>query len=143
MISLLGDFKIVLLDEPSSGMDPSLRRETWDILKNIKLGKIIILTTHYMDEAEYLGDRVAIMSHGELKTCGSTLFLKEKFSDAFLIEVTRNDKDQDLKAFEAILNEAFRSLQLGEEVQSRKDEANKDIYELPKEMGQKFGQVFQ
>jgi len=64
MISLLGDFKIILLDEPSSGMDAHLRRETWDILKEMKKDKIIILTTHYMDEAEYLGDRVAIMSKG-------------------------------------------------------------------------------
>ena len=91
MISMLGDFKVSLLDEPSSGMDPNLRRETWDIIKNIKKDKIIIMTTHYMDEAEYLGDRVAIMSHGKLKTCGSSLFLKNKFSDDFIIEVKKRD----------------------------------------------------
>ena len=85
MIALLGDFKIVLLDEPTSGMDPHLRRETWQILKNMKKNTVMILTTHYMDEAEFLGDRVAIMSKGKLKTCGTPLFLKNKFSDEFLM----------------------------------------------------------
>lgn len=93
MIALLGDFKIVLLDEPSSGMDPNLRRETWNILKELRHDKIIILTTHYMDEAEYLGDRIAIMSSGQLKTCGTPLFLKSKYGDCFMIEIIKNNKD--------------------------------------------------
>ena len=58
-IALLGDSKLVLLDEPSSGMDPTARRETWEIIKEAKKDKIIILTTHYMDEAEMLADRVS------------------------------------------------------------------------------------
>lgn len=78
-ISLLGDSKLVLLDEPTSGMDPTARRETWDIIKQIKHNKIIILTTHYMDEAENLADRVAIISKGKLQCCGSSLFLKKRF----------------------------------------------------------------
>jgi len=66
MIAIIGNSKILLLDEPSSGMDPNSRRETWTILKKVKKDRIVILTTHYMDEAEVLGDRVAIVSHGEL-----------------------------------------------------------------------------
>jgi len=66
MISIIGNSKILLLDEPSSGMDPNSRRETWNILKRLKKDRIVVLTTHYMDEAEVLGDRVAIVSHGEL-----------------------------------------------------------------------------
>ena len=66
MLALVGNAKIVLLDEPSSGMDPSFRRQIWQTLKELKHGKIIILTTHHMDEAEFLGDRIAIMSHGQL-----------------------------------------------------------------------------
>ena len=57
-------------------MDPTARRETWDIIKEARKDKIILLTTHYMDEAEMLADRVAIMSRGSLKTCGTTFFLK-------------------------------------------------------------------
>ena len=75
-IALMGDSKLILLDEPSSGMDPTARRETWDIIKEAKQNKIIILTTHYMDEAEMLADRVAIVSRGSLKACGTTFFLK-------------------------------------------------------------------
>ena len=79
MIALAGSVKIVLLDEPTTGMDPISRRETWELIKAYKKDKIIILTTHYMDEADELGDRIAIMSKGQLKCCGSSLFLKKKF----------------------------------------------------------------
>ena len=57
-------------------MDPTARRETWEIIKQAKQGKMIILTTHYMDEAEYLADRVAVISKGALKICGTSRFLK-------------------------------------------------------------------
>ena len=68
-------------------MDPTARRETWEIIKQAKEGRIIILTTHYMDEAEYLADRVAVVSKGSLKVCGKTNFLKQKFGQNFYIEV--------------------------------------------------------
>jgi len=63
---MIGNSKIVLLDEPSSGMDTSARRRMWEMLKKNKNGKIIILTTHYMDEADILGDRIAIMAEGDV-----------------------------------------------------------------------------
>jgi ATP-binding cassette subfamily A (ABC1) protein 3 len=65
-ISMIGTSKIILLDEPTSGMDTSTRRRLWDMLKKNKAGKIIILTTHYMDEADILGDRIAIMAEGKV-----------------------------------------------------------------------------
>ena len=63
---MIGNSKIVMLDEPSSGMDTSTRRRLWEMLKKNKTGKIVILTTHYMDEADILGDRIAIMAEGEV-----------------------------------------------------------------------------
>jgi ATP-binding cassette subfamily A (ABC1) protein 3 len=63
---MIGNSKIVMLDEPSSGMDTSTRRRLWEMLKKNKSGKIVILTTHYMDEADILGDRIAIMAEGEV-----------------------------------------------------------------------------
>jgi ABC-type multidrug transport system ATPase subunit len=63
---MIGDSKIVMLDEPTSGMDTTSRRKLWEMLKKNKTGKIIILTTHYMDEADILGDRIAIMSEGDV-----------------------------------------------------------------------------
>lgn len=68
-----------MLDEPTSGMDPSARRATWDLLQGEKCGRTILLTTHFMDEADLLGDRIAIMAGGELQCCGSPLFLKNKY----------------------------------------------------------------
>uniref|UniRef100_A0A3Q0S9J7 ATP binding cassette subfamily A member 3 n=1 Tax=Amphilophus citrinellus TaxID=61819 RepID=A0A3Q0S9J7_AMPCI len=78
-IALIGDSKIVMLDEPTSGMDPSARRATWDLLQGEKRGRTILLTTHFMDEADLLGDRIVIMAGGELQCCGSSLFLKNKY----------------------------------------------------------------
>lgn len=60
-------------------MDPDARRQVWDILQAERQQKTILVTTHYMDEADHLGDRIAIMAGGELKCCGSPLFLKAKY----------------------------------------------------------------
>lgn len=68
-----------MLDEPTSGMDPSARRFTWDLLQQHRKGRTMILTTHFMDEADLLGDRIAIMADGQIKCCGSSLFLKKKY----------------------------------------------------------------
>ena len=65
-ISMIGNSKVIMLDEPTSGMDALSRRKLWDMLKKNKTGKIIILTTHYMDEADILGDRIAIMAEGKV-----------------------------------------------------------------------------
>lgn len=70
------------MDEPTSGMDPSARRATWDLLQGERRGRTILLTTHFMDEADLLGDRIAIMAGGELQCCGSPLFLKTKYGKA-------------------------------------------------------------
>ena len=71
--------QVVFLDEPTSGMDPEARRQTWDILQKSRKGRTMLLTTHFMDEADYLGDRIAIMTNGTLVCSGSSLFLKRRF----------------------------------------------------------------
>ena len=63
---MIGNSKIVILDEPTSGMDTTARRKLWEMLKKNKTGKIVNLTTHYMDEADILGDRIAIMAEGDV-----------------------------------------------------------------------------
>uniref|UniRef100_A0A1B0G2X8 ABC transporter domain-containing protein n=1 Tax=Glossina morsitans morsitans TaxID=37546 RepID=A0A1B0G2X8_GLOMM len=90
--ALCGDTKIVLFDEPSSGMDPGARRQLWNLMQAEKAGRTILLTTHFMDEADVLGDRIAIMCDGELKCCGTSFFLKKKFGSGYrLICVKRDD----------------------------------------------------
>ena len=66
-IALIGGSKVVILDEPTSGMDPFKRRHTWDLLIKHKRGRTILLTTHFMDEADLLCDRIAIMADGKVK----------------------------------------------------------------------------
>lgn len=80
-LSCFISLQVVMLDEPTSGMDPSARRATWDLLQGEKRGRTILLTTHFMDEADLLGDRIAIMAGGELQCCGSPLFLKSKYGE--------------------------------------------------------------
>ena len=65
-IAMIGDSKVVMLDEPTSGMDTAARRRLWEMLKKNKAGRIVMLTTHYMDEADILGDRIAIMAEGKV-----------------------------------------------------------------------------
>src|SRR5665213_4034210 len=71
-IGLVGDPDLIFLDEPTTGFDPSARREAWEMVKNLAaLGKTVLLTTHYMDEAQYLADRVAIIAGGRLVAEGT------------------------------------------------------------------------
>lgn len=88
-MALIADSPIVLLDEPTSGMDLTARRLMWDMLKNNKANRIIILTTHYMEEADVLSDRIAIMSEGKLRCCGSSLFLKNRFGVGYSLTMVK------------------------------------------------------
>jgi len=66
-LGLAGDPELVFLDEPTTGFDPSARREAWEVIRNLRsLGKTIFLTTHYMDEAQVLADRVAVIAGGRI-----------------------------------------------------------------------------
>ncbi|XP_044748783.1 phospholipid-transporting ATPase ABCA3 [Coccinella septempunctata] len=82
-IALCGNSKIVMLDEPTAGMDPSARRALWELIQSEKQGRTMLLTTHFMDEADLLGDRIAIMAGGRLKCCGSSFFLKKKYGAGY------------------------------------------------------------
>uniref|UniRef100_A0A671P574 Cholesterol transporter ABCA5 n=1 Tax=Sinocyclocheilus anshuiensis TaxID=1608454 RepID=A0A671P574_9TELE len=77
-IAILGDPKILLLDEPTAGMDPVSRHQVWSLLKSRRAGRVTVLSTHYMDEADILADRKAVISQGQLKCVGSSLYLKTK-----------------------------------------------------------------
>ena len=82
-ISLVGNPSIVFLDEPTTGLDPENKRQIWDILTICKENKCMILTTHLMDEAEILSDRIGIIVHGNLKCLGSQFKLKKIHGKGF------------------------------------------------------------
>jgi len=70
--ALVGDPQLLFLDEPTTGLDPQSRRQVWEIVNDFKTrGRTVILTTHYMDEAERLCDRIAVMDHGRIIADGS------------------------------------------------------------------------
>ncbi len=71
-LALAGDPDLIFLDEPTTGFDPEARRRCWTAIENLSaLGKTVVLTTHYLDEAEHLADRVAILSHGRIQVVGT------------------------------------------------------------------------
>ncbi|XP_011891316.1 PREDICTED: ATP-binding cassette sub-family A member 3-like [Cercocebus atys] len=80
-IALIAGSKVLILDEPTSGMDAISRRAIWDLLQRQKSDRTIVLTTHFMDEADLLGDCVATMAKGELQCCESSQFLKQKYGE--------------------------------------------------------------
>lgn len=80
-IALVGDPELLFLDEPTTGFDPSARREAWEIVKDLaSLGKTVVLTTHFMDEAQYLADRVVVITRGRIVAEGTpaTLGLRDR-----------------------------------------------------------------
>mmetsp|Transcript_28624 Transcript_28624/g.87596 ORF Transcript_28624/g.87596 Transcript_28624/m.87596 type:complete len:1388 (+) Transcript_28624:205-4368(+) len=87
--ALIGSPKFVLLDEPTAGMDPVSRRTVWQIISDSKLGRAIILTTHFLDEADALGDRVAILHRGRLQAVGSSHELKRRNATSYHLTLGR------------------------------------------------------
>ncbi|CUG91546.1 ABC transporter, putative [Bodo saltans] len=89
--ALVGDSPIIFLDEPSSGLDPVSRRQLWELLREEKnqRGKTIVLTTHFMEEADYLGDRIAIMSHGRLYCCDTSANLKGTYGVGYYLNLAK------------------------------------------------------
>jgi ATP-binding cassette subfamily A (ABC1) protein 3 len=111
-IALIGNPTAVLLDEPSAGMDPGARKKMWKVLGKVKKnGAAVILTTHSMEEAEALSDRMAIMVRGQFKCIGSASWIKNKFGEGFEIEVKINSPGEKKvkKMMEKIENLEFLS----------------------------------
>ena len=94
-LALIGGSEVIFLDEPSSGMDISSRKDLWEILKYQSKGKIIILTTHYMEEASVLGKRIGIINLGKMKCLGSPLFLIEKFGKYMNLNIIKDINSND------------------------------------------------
>ncbi|KAK3087439.1 hypothetical protein FSP39_005943 [Pinctada imbricata] len=95
-IAFVGGSQMVILDEPTAGVDPYARRAIWDLLIKYKHGRTILLSTHHMDEADILGDRIAIISNGELKCCGSSIFLKNTFGDGYHLYLVKKASEEDI-----------------------------------------------
>jgi len=92
--ALVGDPDLLFLDEPTTGLDPQARRQLWDIIRDFgKQGRTVLLTTHYMDEAERLCDRVAVVDHGKVIAVGSPRELIASLGGEHIIDFSLNNGD--------------------------------------------------
>ncbi|XP_029639515.1 uncharacterized protein LOC115214454 [Octopus sinensis] len=89
-LAFAGKSSIVVLDEPTAGVDPSARRSIWDLILKYKNDRTVIMSTHHLDEADILSDRVAILHKGKLLCCGSTLFLKRHLGKGYCLSLVKN-----------------------------------------------------
>jgi ABC-2 type transport system ATP-binding protein len=117
-LALVNDPELVFLDEPTTGLDPQARRSLWEVVRKMKAdGRTVVLTTHYMDEAEALCDRLAIMDHGRIIATGTPASLIADLKIPSVVELTFEGKAPDTGAFAA---------RLGSPV-----EAKEDLWEIP------------
>lgn len=91
--ALVSDPQLVFLDEPTTGLDPKARREVWSVIENLKrINKTVFLTTHYMEEAQLLADRIAIIDKGKIATIGSPQELISQYGGHKVLVIRKGDK---------------------------------------------------
>ena len=135
-IALVGDPSVICLDEPTSGMDAKARRFLWnDILSLIKENRIVILTSHTMEECEALCTRLVIMVNGEFKCLGSLQHLKSKFGNGYKLAVRLDDENNRNDFFEFMRSNFSDSIML---------ETHRNLFEyiLPFNVATKLSNIF-
>ncbi|GJD08798.1 ABC transporter A family member 2 [Galdieria sulphuraria] len=136
-IALTGDPKIVFLDEPTTGMDPVSRRHAWEMIEAAKAGRVIVLTTHSMEEADVLGDRIGIMSKGRLRCLGTPLHLKNKFGTGYRLVILCKEEN-------VVRKFVTRNIPETEETEMTKTPSNLIVltFVLPRGISQKLAEFF-
>ncbi|CAH2037510.1 unnamed protein product, partial [Iphiclides podalirius] len=133
-VAMCGSSRVVLLDEPTSGLDPAARRSLWDLLQKEKKGRTMIMTTHFMDEADVLGDRIAIMSGGRLQCVGTPYFLKKHYGIGYKITIVKRDDcnvDEVTAFFRRHVHDVRQNTNIGSEL----------TYILPNEQVSRFPEM--
>ncbi|CAH0579245.1 unnamed protein product [Chrysodeixis includens] len=117
--AMCGNSRVVLLDEPTSGLDPAARRALWDLLQKEKKGRTMLITTHFMDEADVLGDRIAIMSGGRLQCIGTPYFLKKHYGIGYKMTIVKGENcvsDHVTKFFKYYVPDIKENTNIGSEL---------------------------
>ncbi|XP_044739863.1 phospholipid-transporting ATPase ABCA3-like [Chrysoperla carnea] len=136
-IALIGDPKVVMLDEPTSGLDPEERRKIWNIVLVLDaILRIIMITTHSMDEADVLGDRIAIMDHGKLICYGTSMFLKHIYGTGYHLSLLKSDEYTNVNDITDIINRHVPSGRL------KDDTAGLVTFLLPSDTSNEFPGLF-
>ncbi|KAJ3259370.1 ATP-binding cassette sub- A member 5, partial [Borealophlyctis nickersoniae] len=150
-IALVGRPKILLLDEPTSGMDPFSRRKLWTHLSTTKHDRTTLLSTHFMDEADILADRKAILSRGRLQCLGTSLFLKKRFGIGYDLDVVHSSRGGVRETVDDLVTRFVNGARVVSEDAGRERGAasgggEEDIvtrWELPAAEVDKFGALFE
>uniref|UniRef100_A0A4W2CGI7 ABC transporter domain-containing protein n=1 Tax=Bos indicus x Bos taurus TaxID=30522 RepID=A0A4W2CGI7_BOBOX len=134
-IALLGDPQVLLLDEPTAGLDPFSRHRIWNFLRERKADRVILLSTNLMDEADMLADRKVILSKGRLKCAGSSVFLKRRWGLGYHLSLYRNETC-DPEKITSLINHHIPDAKL------KTESKEKLVYTLPAERTNKFPDLF-
>ncbi|XP_034655824.1 ATP-binding cassette sub-family A member 3 [Drosophila subobscura] len=129
--ALCGNTSIVLCDEASAGVDAAGRRSLWELLQAEKIGRTVLLTTHYMDEADVLGDRIAILCDGKLKCYGTSFNLKKRFGIGYRL-ICVKQQNCNVQEVTQLLNKHLPAIQLDSEFGSE------IAYLLPNKYSKKY-----
>lgn len=107
-IALLSHPKVLFLDEPTTGLDPSIKRSIWEVIESMREDRCILLTTHSMDEAEALCNRIGIMAKGSLLCIGTQNHLRSRYGDSFELSFTTSQQSVDsIRTLELFLENHF------------------------------------
>ncbi|XP_063681494.1 ATP-binding cassette sub-family A member 2-like isoform X2 [Bolinopsis microptera] len=131
-IAFLGSTKTLILDEPTAGVDPKARRDIWDMIVKNKRDRTILLSTHHMEEADVLGDRIAILSQGNLICCGSSLFLKRLSGGTYFLTVEINvgtPPETLVKIVEEIFSSVFIRSSSSNQIVMELEASDMDLFE--------------
>ncbi|KAG8446452.1 hypothetical protein GDO86_014056 [Hymenochirus boettgeri] len=134
-IAILGNPKVLLLDEPTAGMDSCSRYTVWNLLKKRKGNHVTVFSTHFMEEADVLADRKAVISQGSLQCIGSSLFLKSKWGVGYRLSIDIK-KPCDVDALSALINEHISGASLMQQSDSSL------LYSLPLKGVNRFPGLF-
>eukprot|EP01006_Ploeotia_vitrea_P028127 TRINITY_DN60864_c0_g1_i2.p1 TRINITY_DN60864_c0_g1~~TRINITY_DN60864_c0_g1_i2.p1 ORF type:complete len:1967 (-),score=214.38 TRINITY_DN60864_c0_g1_i2:93-5993(-) len=118
-IALTGNPSVLLLDEPTTGLDPESRRVVWDVIHRCREHRCVILTTHSMEEADALCSRIGIMAGGEMRCVGSQLHLKNKFGTGYKLTITLKSDVEPVAAAECCVENLKRVVPVGLSVVNR------------------------
>ncbi|XP_048654165.1 ATP-binding cassette sub-family A member 6-like [Marmota marmota marmota] len=130
-IAILGDPQVLLLDEPTAGLDPFSRHQVWTFLKERRANRVILFSTQSMEEADILADRKVIMSNGELKCAGSSVFLKRKWGLGYHLSLYKNEIS-DPEQITSFINHHISDAKL------KLENKEKLVFTLPLESTSKF-----
>lgn len=117
-LALCAHSKIVVLDEPTTSVDPISRRAIWNMLLTEKKGRSILVTTHLIEEAEILGDRIAIICEGVLKCCGSSTYLKKQFTEGHRLMIVKG-ADCSTQSVLNFMKKHFRNIKVASDISAQ------------------------